>query len=97
MQATRRRCCSTTSTRSCCPTVARVPTVDEALTDRFGPSLELGRLTAFVNPLGFAAVAVPAGVRATGVPFGVSFVGPAGSDRDCSLALASAEPSSPRP
>jgi len=77
------------------PTVARVPTVDEALTDRLGPSLELGRLTAFVNPLGCAAVAVPAGVRSTGVPFGVSFVGPAGSDR---ALLALADPaSSPRP
>ena len=58
-------------------------------------SLELGRLTAFVNPLGCAAVAVPAGVRSTGVPFGVSFVGPAGSDR---ALLALADPaSSPRP
>ena len=77
------------------PTVARVPTVDEALTDRLGPSLELGRLTAFVNPLGFAAISVPAGARDTGVPFGISFVGPAGSDRSL-LALAGAD-ASPRP
>jgi allophanate hydrolase len=63
------------------PTVARVPTFAEAVEDRFGPSRELGQLTAFVNPLGMAAVAAPAGVRASGVPFGVSFVGPAGSDR----------------
>ena len=62
------------------PTVARVPTFAEALADRLGPSRELGELTAFVNPLGMAAVAVPAGVRTSGVPFGVSFVGPAGSD-----------------
>ncbi len=63
------------------PTVARVPTLEEALADPFGPSAELGALTAFVNPLGLAAVAVPFGVRASGVPFGVSLVGPAGSDR----------------
>ena len=63
------------------PTVARVPTLAEALADPFGPSTELGALTAFVNPLGLAAVAVPFGVRASGVPFGVSLVGPAGSDR----------------
>ena len=45
-----------------------------------GPSLELGRLTAFVNPLGLAAVAAPTGRRASGLPFGVSLVGPGGTD-----------------
>ena len=40
------------------PTVARPPTFAEALGDPLGPSLELGQLTAFVNPLGLAAVAV---------------------------------------
>jgi allophanate hydrolase len=63
------------------PTVARVPTFEESLADPFGPSAELGALTAFVNPLGLAAVTVPFGLRASGVPFGVSLVGPAGSDR----------------
>jgi allophanate hydrolase len=63
------------------PTVARVPTFEEALADPLGPSAELGALTAFVNPLGLAAVAVPFGVRASGIPFGVSLVGPAGSER----------------
>ena len=62
------------------PTVARVPTVEECLADPVGPSLELGRATAFVNPLGMAAIAVPSSTRASGVPFGVSFVGPAGTD-----------------
>jgi allophanate hydrolase len=71
------------------PTVARVPTFAEAMSDRFGPSQELGRLTAFANPLGLAAVAVPSGRRASGVPFGVSFVGPGGTD-DALLALAAA-------
>jgi allophanate hydrolase len=70
------------------PTVARVPGFEESLRDRFGPSAELGELTAFVNPLGLAAVALPAGRRAGGVPFGVSLVGPGGSDRAL-LALAS--------
>lgn len=63
------------------PTVARVPTFVEAETDPFGPSAELGLLTAFVNPLGLAAVAVPAGYRADGLPFGVSLVGPGGRER----------------
>ena len=40
------------------PTVARVPTVDECLTELVAPSVELGRLTAFVNPLAMAAVSV---------------------------------------
>jgi allophanate hydrolase len=62
------------------PTVARVPAFAEALTDPFGPSAELGALTAFANPLGCAAVAVPVGRRASGVPFGVSLYGPAGSE-----------------
>ncbi len=71
------------------PTVARVPTVDECLTDPVGPSVELGRATAFVNPLGMAAIAVPSSTRASGVPFGVSFVGPEGSDHAL-IALAAA-------
>ena len=83
------------------PTVARVPTFAEAVADPLGPSVELGRLTAFVNPLSLAAIAVPAGTRANGLPFGVSLVGPAGTDHDL-LALAAAvtgeaEPSSPTP
>ena len=71
------------------PTVARVPTFAEALEDLVGPSVELGQLTAFVNPLGLAALAVPAGRRATGLPFGVTLVGPGASERAL-LALAPA-------
>ncbi len=52
-----------------------------------GPSIELGQLTAFVNPLGLAALAVPAGRRAPGQPIGVTLVGPGASER--SLARAS--------
>ena len=41
------------------PTVARVPTLQESVDDLLAPSAELGRLTAFVNPLQMCAVAVP--------------------------------------
>jgi allophanate hydrolase len=71
------------------PTVARVPTFAEALEDLVGPSVELGQVTAFVNPLGLAALAVPAGRRASGLPFGVTVVGPGASERAL-LALAPA-------
>jgi allophanate hydrolase len=78
------------------PTVARVPTCAESLEDLFGPSLELGQLTAFVNPLGLAALAVPAARRATGMPFGVTLVGPAGSEHAL-FALASTFVVEPEP
>lgn len=71
------------------PTVARVPTVDEAERELLAPSTELGRLTSFANPLGLPVVALPAGMRASGVPFGVSVAGPAGSEASL-FALASA-------
>lgn len=41
---------------------------------------ELGLYTNFVNLLGLAAVAVPAGFTPQGLPFGVTFVAPGGSD-----------------
>jgi allophanate hydrolase len=42
---------------------------------------ELGRFTNFVNLLGWAALAMPAGFMATrGLPFGVTFIAPGGSD-----------------
>ena len=41
---------------------------------------ELGLYTNFVNLLGLAAVAVPAGFTPEGLPFGVTFVAPGGSD-----------------
>jgi allophanate hydrolase len=71
-----------------------VPTIAEAMSDPFGPSRELGLLTAFVNPLHLAAVAVPSGTRSSGLPFGISLIGPAGSDRDL-LALAAAYTAEP--
>ncbi|HEY3674116.1 MAG TPA: allophanate hydrolase [Acidimicrobiia bacterium] len=71
------------------PTVARIPTFAESLADLMGPSVELGQLTAFVNPLGLAALSVPAGRRSSGLPFGVTLVGPGASERAL-LALAPA-------
>jgi allophanate hydrolase len=41
----------------------------------------LGYYTNFVNLLDLAAIAVPAGFRSDGLPSGVSFIGPAFSDR----------------
>jgi allophanate hydrolase len=41
----------------------------------------LGAYTNFVNLLDMAAIAVPAGVRDNGTGFGITFIGPAGSDR----------------
>jgi allophanate hydrolase len=63
------------------PTIARHPTVEEALARSVAVSRELGTYTNFVNPLDLCAVAVPSGVRANGLPFGVSFVAPAFTDR----------------
>ena len=41
----------------------------------------LGAYTNFVNLLDMAAIAVPAGVRDNGTGFGITFIGPAGTDR----------------
>jgi len=62
----------------------------------------LGAYTNFVNLLDMAAIAVPAGVRDNGTGFGITFIGPAGTDRallDAGEAyLAAAElPAPPQP
>jgi allophanate hydrolase len=41
----------------------------------------LGAYTNFVNLLDMAAIAVPAGARDNGTGFGITFIGPAGTDR----------------
>jgi len=41
----------------------------------------LGAYTNFVNLLGMAAIAVPAGARDNGTGFGITLIGPAGTDR----------------
>ena len=70
------------------PTIARQPTVAEAVRESIATSRELGTYTNFVNLLDLAAVAVPAGTRCNGLPFGVTFVGAAYSDAPLMLAAA---------
>jgi allophanate hydrolase len=81
------------------PTIARHPTVDEALAHSLVVSRELGTYTNFVNPFDLCAIAVPSGTRRNGLPFGVSFIGPAFTDRALLELGASflGEPSLPRP
>ena len=77
------------------PTVARIPTVEEVAADPIGANAALGRYTTFTNICDLAAITVPdpSAVRSgTGRPVpgaGLTFHGPAGSDRRLA-ALASA-------
>ncbi|MDQ1520435.1 MAG: allophanate hydrolase [Actinomycetota bacterium] len=78
------------------PTVARHPTIAEALLHPVEISRELGTYTNFVNLLDLCAVAVPAGARASGLAFGVQFIAPAFRDRSV-LTLASSFCGEPAP
>jgi allophanate hydrolase len=71
------------------PTIARHPTIADALDHSMVTNRDLGTYPNFVNLLDLAAVAVPAGVRASALPFGVTIIGPACSDRSL-LSLAAA-------
>lgn len=77
------------------PTVARIPTLEEVAADPIGANAALGRYTTFTNICDLAAITVPdpSAVRSgTGGPVpgaGLTFHGPAGSDRRLA-ALASA-------
>jgi allophanate hydrolase len=62
------------------PTTPTIATVEEVAADPIGRNALLGVYTNFVNPLDYAAIAVPAGFRSDGVPLGISLVGPAFSD-----------------
>jgi allophanate hydrolase len=71
------------------PTMPTIPTLAEVKADSIGWSSRLGTYTNFVNLLGLAALAVPAGFTSRGLPAGVTLIGPAGSDgRLCELAMA---------
>jgi allophanate hydrolase len=59
------------------PTTYRVAAVEA---DPIRLNATLGAYVNFVNLLGLAAVAVPAGFRADGLPFGVTFIGRWGED-----------------
>ena len=62
------------------PTASTCPKRSEVAADPIGRNSELGRYTNFVNLLGQAALALPAGFTERGLPFGVTFVAPGGSD-----------------
>jgi allophanate hydrolase len=63
------------------PTTATTYRVREVLAEPLVLNANLGLYTNFVNLLDMAAVAVPAGFRDNHTAFGVSFIGPAWSDR----------------
>ena len=63
------------------PTLPALPTRADVEADSAGWSRRLGRYTNFVNLLGLPALAVPAGFGPDGLPGGVTFIGPAGSER----------------
>jgi allophanate hydrolase len=62
------------------PTAPACPTRAEVAAAPLQRNAELGRFTNFVNLLGLAALALPAGLPASGPPFGVTFVAPGGAD-----------------
>ena len=62
------------------PGAPTLPRLDELERDPIALNSRLGRYTNFVNPLDYAAIAVPAGFRDDGLPFGVTLVGAAHSE-----------------
>ena len=71
------------------PTMPALPLLAQVQADSVGWSRKLGRYTNFVNLLGCAALAVPAGFTPNGLPGGITLIGPGGSDRRlCSLGMA---------
>lgn len=69
------------------PTTGTIYRIAQIETDPIRLNANLGFYTNFVNFLGLAAVAVPAGFRRDGMPFGVTLVGRPSTDFDL-LALA---------
>jgi len=62
------------------PTAPTIYGVAAVQADPIRLNATLGRYVNFVNLLGLAAVAAPAGFRADGLPFGVTFIGRWGED-----------------
>lgn len=62
------------------PTAAGLPTHQALVADPLGANSALGRYTNFVNLMGWAALATPAGMTASGLPFGVTWIAPGGTD-----------------
>ncbi len=63
------------------PTTPVAPTLEALAADPITPNSRCGTYTNFVNLLDHAALAVPGPFRADGRAAGVTFIGPAGSDR----------------
>jgi allophanate hydrolase len=71
------------------PTMPALPTLAEVQTDSIGWSRRLGYYTNFVNLLGWAALAVPAGFTERGLPGGITLIAPGGSESWlCGLGMA---------
>jgi allophanate hydrolase len=62
------------------PTAGTAYTIADMLAEPVKLNTALGTYTNFVNLMGLAALAVPAGFRPDGIPFGVTLIGPALSD-----------------
>ena len=63
------------------PTAPGLPTYADVCAQPIVANTALGRYTNFVNLLGWAALATPAGFTPDGLPFGITWIGPGGSDR----------------
>jgi allophanate hydrolase len=66
------------------PTAPTHPTHAAVAADPVGRNAQLGTYTNFVNLLGLAALALPAGLLPSGMPFGITLIAPGG--RDAALA-----------
>ncbi|WP_322894574.1 MULTISPECIES: allophanate hydrolase [unclassified Yoonia] len=62
------------------PTSPTIYKVADMLADPVTKNSHFGRYTNFANLLGYAAIAVPAGITPDGLPGGVTLIGPAFSD-----------------
>ena len=62
------------------PTAPQLPRYVDVQADPIGANSALGVYTNFVNLLGWAALATPAGFTREGLPFGVTWIAPAGTD-----------------
>ncbi len=65
----------------CLPTTGTTYRVAEMRAAPIALNSNLGAYTNFVNLLDMAAIAVPAGARANATGFGITFIGPAGTDK----------------
>ncbi|MEL6264632.1 MAG: amidase family protein [Pseudomonadota bacterium] len=70
------------------PTVGALATVAMCEADPLGPNFRNGHYTNFANPLGLAALSIPAGRAADGVPWGITLYAP--PERAATLARAAA-------